>query len=567
MNMKPMKTTSMLHAYDELACVGLTSRPFPAKRGFSRAWAFLACLCLPTLASGAILMVDGTAGDDANDGHSWLTAKLTLGAALEATTEGDEIWVTRGTYVPGTSRTSSFELPVGVSVYGGFEGGEEYREDRDSNANVTILSGDLEANDDGLDNNDENAYHVVVAASRSLLDGLTITGGNANQAAEESGAGILGVGVVEFTVRHCVLSFNRAVAGANVGLGGAIFLQDSHATLEACRIEENSSIRGGGIYCWGGVLMARQCEFVANTTSGRPGGAMYAALGASVDLDACRFLENRSGYGGAIYHHSEGSLLRARNCVFAVNTCGGDSWGGTSTGGGLWVEKKARAILENCTFVANSDSHQLHSIYGYDAFLDLKNTIVWNDTGTAIGLYLSQLNVSYCDLSEGVDGVVAEGTCNIIDGGHNIAADPGFVQHPEPAASDPGDFHLQADSPCIDVGAPIEGLATDIDGEQRPFNAFATADSNGSTCDIGADEYSGHVVPVEETPMEILSAVELSWGTSAGVTYQLQSRSDVDGGLWEDLGKPFTGNGGVMSVFQSTSLSPRRFFRLLAVEP
>ena len=53
----------------------------------------------------------------------------------------------------------------------------------------------------------------------------------------------------------------------------------------------------------------------------------------------------------------------------------------------------------------------------------------------------------------------------------NIDADPMFVGG--------GDYHLTADSPCIDMGAD-GGVYTDIDGEFRP---------QGAGYDMGADEY------------------------------------------------------------------------------
>jgi hypothetical protein len=109
-------------------------------------------------ADGIVIYVDAEA-DPGGNGSSWGSAYKYLQDALsEANANGAtnyEIWVAEGVYYPdegaGTiadSRTMSFTLRYNnVQLYGGFTGTETAREQRDWEANVTVLSGDIDNND------------------------------------------------------------------------------------------------------------------------------------------------------------------------------------------------------------------------------------------------------------------------------------------------------------------------------------------------------------------------------------------------------------------------------------
>lgn len=135
------------------------------------------------------------------DGSSWAGAYWDLQDALNEADPNDEIWVAEGTYVPTElsdpcdSRSATFAMKNGVRIYGGFPAvGDPNRDDRDHEAYVTALSGDLLGNDDPCTAvadllNDpcrsDNSYHVVTGTGEALvpntiLDGFTVTGGNAN---------------------------------------------------------------------------------------------------------------------------------------------------------------------------------------------------------------------------------------------------------------------------------------------------------------------------------------------------------------------------------------------------
>src|SRR5690606_5138881 len=150
-------------------------------------------------AQSGIIYVDGGASG-ANDGSSWTNAYTSLQDALAGAGDGDEIWIAAGVYYPdegdgqtNNARSSTSNIPSGVSLYGGFAGGEEDLEARNWDNNPTVLSGDIdhETDPDGVDANGVvtdtaninglNAYHVVTldgtTTSSTRLDGVIITAG------------------------------------------------------------------------------------------------------------------------------------------------------------------------------------------------------------------------------------------------------------------------------------------------------------------------------------------------------------------------------------------------------
>ena len=154
---------------------------------------------LPVRSAGRILYVDVAAAGATHDGTTWETAYLDLQAALAgagAASAGDRVWVAEGRYTPGPAGSpgSTFSIPEGVAVYGGFAGGETSLAARDPVAHPTVLSGDL-AGDDTVDArgvtltaggiSGTNAYHVVTlngVSGATMLEGLTITAGDARNA-------------------------------------------------------------------------------------------------------------------------------------------------------------------------------------------------------------------------------------------------------------------------------------------------------------------------------------------------------------------------------------------------
>ena len=161
------------------------------------------------MGAGPIRYVDHDAVGRAT-GESWVDAFLTVGDALEVAQPGDQIWVAEGVYYPDQigrpdDKTQvvdsndiriSYRVPSGVKLYGGFAGTEADLAARNWEQHATVLSGDIEQDDELKDNNGvltdasgirgNNSQHVIYLdgsatpiTDLTLIDGFRVTGGAA----------------------------------------------------------------------------------------------------------------------------------------------------------------------------------------------------------------------------------------------------------------------------------------------------------------------------------------------------------------------------------------------------
>ena len=167
--------------------------------------------CTPT---GIIYVDENTPNDDS--GFDWDNAFANLQDALFLASicpNTTEIWVAAGTYYPttGTDRMAAFVLQNGIAIYGGFAGGETSLSERDWKNNISMLSGDIGTLSDSTD----NSYHVVYnngggINATAILDGFTITEGNADDLGDdEKGGGIYNEDTSP-TIRNCHIMGNHA---------------------------------------------------------------------------------------------------------------------------------------------------------------------------------------------------------------------------------------------------------------------------------------------------------------------------------------------------------------------
>ncbi|MBN1922976.1 MAG: hypothetical protein JW892_17140, partial [Anaerolineae bacterium] len=183
-----------------------------------------------------------------------------LQTALQLATTGDEIWVHQGVHKPtsSTDRTATFQLRSDIALYGGFDGTETTREQRDFVANVTVLSGDID-NNDLTDPNGvvtatanlrgNNSYHVVTGSSvdsSAVLDGVFITAGLANDNIPNNNGGGMLNHYGSPTLENITFSGNLAI---HDGGGMANYNCSNGLTLINATFSGNQAgFDGGGLY-------------------------------------------------------------------------------------------------------------------------------------------------------------------------------------------------------------------------------------------------------------------------------------------------------------------------------
>ncbi|MGQ0628887.1 MAG: right-handed parallel beta-helix repeat-containing protein, partial [Phycisphaerales bacterium] len=223
-------------------------------------------------------------------GASWSTAlegsaglKTALAEASAAAGLFDGIWVAAGTYAPSPplsddgSRSDHFSVGHDAAMFGGFSGNETELTQRILGSNPTVLSGDLNGDDDGDQNRLDNANNVVICSTSNLspatIDGFTIRAGREDSPLNSFGAGLLLSDSSDLLLRNCRFVDNRAVNG-----GAVVAVYRADAVVEDCLFEQNTANDAGGAFF-------AHAYGVAGTTT----------------FKRCLFRDNNAARGGAIY--------------------------------------------------------------------------------------------------------------------------------------------------------------------------------------------------------------------------------------------------------------------------
>jgi hypothetical protein len=299
----------------------------------------------PEAPSAIIVYVDKDAPGPTHDGLSWTTAYTTVQDALTVAISGTEIWVAEGVYYPdegsgqtNDDRDSTYTLVEGVALYGGFAATETLRTQRDWEANVTVLSGDIDhetypdiTDPYGVVTNTDNiigtnAYHVVLSqgvSSIAIIDGFSITAGQTVGNIYDTCIKRCGGGMYN---DHSNPRINNLTFSGNSseGVGGGMYNQNnSNPTLTNVVFSNNSADYGsGGMSNHESSPVLVSVTFSGNVSVYRGGGGMSNSIFSSPVLTNVIFIgnsANEDGGGMLNYWHSNPELT---NVTFLENSAG-----------------------------------------------------------------------------------------------------------------------------------------------------------------------------------------------------------------------------------------------------
>ncbi|MFA5619254.1 MAG: T9SS type A sorting domain-containing protein [Weeksellaceae bacterium] len=487
-------------------------------------------------ANNTLFVNQNVAGGD-NSGESWENAIPELADALKWARENQnsgiwsannplKIWVAEGTYKPlynaadgqysqNGDRDNAFVMVKNVQIYGGFSGTETSIEERDWENNPTILSGNIGAENNSLD----NTYHIVISAGnvqQALLDGFTLTEGRGDGSIF-GGPVVNGLEINEgggaINTRSSAPLFRNLIIDNNLGYwGGQIFNYQSSPTFENVQITNGWSFWGGGVHNRGSNPVFNNVYF-ANNYGDLAGGGMYNVEFGNPVLNDVTFYQNTTGsdgQGGGIYSYVKVNLA-LKNVSFIENQAG-------VAGGGIgYVADGVNqdVVFQNCLFVGNRTNGHGGGVLFFDAqeggiTFKIENSTFYDnegDTGASLGIwYDQQTNGVPVEINNSIfweNATLISGAANPTFVINNTLLEDdecpsnkecnNVVFNEEPLFFDVenSDFSLTEHSPAINAGnnALFTGLdenSLDLAGNPRVYGY-----GQGGTIDMGAYEFQG----------------------------------------------------------------------------
>ncbi|MBK8267810.1 MAG: right-handed parallel beta-helix repeat-containing protein [Planctomycetes bacterium] len=395
----------------------------------------------------------------------------TVQAAIDAAKTGDKILVAAGTY------QQNLRIQTKALV---LEGGFAADWSRDITQNTTTLSS-------------PGGNSVInIIESDSTIDGFTITGGTGST--EDLPYSTHGGGIYSRegspTISNNIIVENdirKMDPPSETNYGGGIYVSNApNATILNNTIRGNFAGRGSGIAAVGGKNLLIQGNTVEDNVSvGDHGGGMYIGVeDAVITQNVIRGNEvgRELGYGwggGLIFFNSGNSAEISFNVVYEnfaaaygagefidegatanihheliyrnVSKAGCEAVSAIAVDGG--ATGGSNVTIDHYTIANNvcENSTRGNGLQVEDrSVVTVTNSIFWNNGGDDFATDgNATLNVTYTASQEAIGGT------------GNITADPRFVK---PSADD---FHLAANSPCIDAGDPASPFANEPNNNGR----------------------------------------------------------------------------------------------------
>jgi hypothetical protein len=348
---------------------------------------------------------------------------------------GDVIQIAQGTYAGAQPRggyVQAVHLTKTVTIRGGYS--PDFSQ-WDPSRYVTTLDAQRQG----------HVFTIFETAS-PIIEGLRITGGDADVGGGTWGGGVLAIGgsgpSLTVTLRYNEIISNYATSGSGGGGGLATFF---------CNV----------------VLKGNELLF--NEAAGVGGGARFEQSNLSLRDNVIRF-NHSDASGGGLYLAmlSSGTMS---NTVLADNDAA--LAGGGMVASGAYVRMRHTTVARN----SSGDGSGIYVTAGWTGGLVgtviMSNTIMFSHT---VGLTVTA-GPSSSDSRAVLDGTLWDG------GGVLAGGDGDLVVVNAPHIGDPAfaadGYHLGPESAAIDVGADA-GVSADIDGQGRPA---------GPGYDLGADEF------------------------------------------------------------------------------
>jgi len=452
----------------------------------------------------------------------------TIRAAINAARDDDTVVVAPGTYTGEGNRDLDF-LRKAITV-----------RSTDPNDPNVVENTIIDCN--GTEEEPHRGFYFHYGEdANSILNGLTITNGYASSGIwlDYCGGAILLTDNSSPTITNCTLSENTATSGggifirncksiiqkctfknnyANYSGGGLCHFSNNSSTLECCIFTNNKAgSRGGGMFFFGTDLFVNNCIFNNNTSYQGGGLSSYPESpdGPNSLIQNCVFKGNSAegdhAYGGAVYLYVRG-VTTLDNCIFSGNRVTGLYEGG----GAIYCRCElpegnysTMLLIQSCTITDNASQSRGGGLELNDGPIFLNNSIVWGNSakeGKQIftGCIRDALDIYYNNIEGGLEdmyygcsrpippqinwgpGNIDHDPCFVEPGYWVDANDPNIIVEP----NDPnafwldGDYHLLAESPCINAGDPnhpYDPNEKDLDGKPRIING---------RIDMGAYEFS-----------------------------------------------------------------------------